>query len=34
MLKFTTPCLAEGGWIPDEHTGFGEDSRRAYSSKS
>ena len=25
MLKITTPCFDEGGWIPDCHAGFGED---------
>ena len=25
MLKITTPCFAEGGWIPDHNAGFGED---------
>ena len=25
MLKITTPCFDEGGWIPDRNSGFGED---------
>ena len=25
MLKITTPCFVEGGWIPDYYAGFGED---------
>ena len=25
MLKLTTPCFVEGGWIPDYNAGFGED---------
>lgn len=25
MLKISTPCFDEGGWIPDYNTGFGED---------
>ena len=25
MLKLTTPCFLEGGWIPDYNAGFGED---------
>lgn len=25
MLKLTTPCFAEGGWIPNDNAGFGED---------
>ena len=25
MLKITTPCFVEGGWIPDHNAGFGED---------
>ena len=25
MLIITTPCFAEGGWIPDYNAGFGED---------
>ena len=25
MLKISTPCFDEGGWIPDCHAGFGED---------
>ena len=24
MLKITTPCFDEGGWIPDRNSGFGE----------
>ena len=25
MLKITTPCFFEGGWIPDYNAGYGED---------
>ena len=25
MLKITTPCFDEGGWIPNRNSGFGED---------
>ena len=25
MLTFTTPDFENGGWIPDKHTGYGED---------
>ena len=25
MLKITTPCFFEGGWIPDHNAGYGED---------
>ena len=25
ILKISTPCFVEGGWIPDHNAGFGED---------
>lgn len=31
MLKITTPCFVEGGWIPDDNAGFGEDKSPGYN---